>query len=232
MSVVSKKWRLFLIEGYRQLPDGWTAEDIFDHRLEEAQMDFIHFKYDERFPPDKFPKMLCIGAGTGAEVLAAKEYGYDAVGIGILNHNQIRYARSRGAIMFNMDMHDIVGLPVESFDVIYSRDSLEHAVAPWIAVAEAWAMLRPGGRWWITMGPYKGDAQDSRGPTNDHFSVLPGWVWDSIFKRSGFKILEKMDDELLFRYLLEKLPLDKIDPEYENHQNLAIVDQLRARLQM
>ena len=199
--------------------------------MREARQDFINFEYMKRFPPTKFKKMLCIGAGTGAEVLAANELGYEAVGIGVLNNKQLAYAVNRGVDMLSMDMHDI-RLPVESFDVLYSRDSLEHSVAPWIACMEAWAMLRPLGRWWITMGPYKGAAMDSRGPTNDHFSVLPGWIWDSIFRRSGFHILEKMDDEIYFQYLLMKQPLSEIDPEPENNQNLSIVDQLEARLRM
>lgn len=224
------KWRLFLIEGYRQLPEGFTPEEIFEYRLKEARQDFINFKYMERFPPKTFPKMLCVGAGTGAEVKAALELGYEAMGVGILNIDQLLVAKKHNVVMFNMDFHNLT-FPTQFFDVLYSRDSLEHCIAPWLAVMEAWAMLRPYGRWWITMGPYRGEAQDSRGPTNNHFSVLPGWVWDAIFKRSGFRILEKRDDENHFRYLLEKKPLDEIDPEHVDDWDLAIVKQLRKRLE-
>ncbi|MCK4266507.1 MAG: class I SAM-dependent methyltransferase [Thermoplasmata archaeon] len=219
-----RKHNLFVIEGYRQLPEGHTPESIFNYRLEEARqhMKYSHFK--ENFPPEEFPRMLCLGAGTGAEVLAAKEYGYDAVGVGILGDIQRTYAESRGVDFRLMDMHDLK-FPNESFDVVYAKYSFEHCVNPWLVCAEVYAVLRDYGRWFLLLDPYQATAGAS-GPKMIHYMILKPWFMNPMFKRSGFRILWMDDSPIRYHYLLEKLPFDKMEVKYD------IKPILKARLEL
>jgi len=225
-----RKHNLFVIEGYRQLPKGETPESIFNYRLEEARGHMKYSHFAENFPPDRFPRMLCLGAGTGAEVQAAKEYGYDAVGVGILRDIQRIYAESRGVNFRVMDMHDLK-FPNGSFDVVYSHDSFEHGVNPWLMCMEVWAVLRPGGKWWMRLPSMK-EVEEAGGPSNEHFLLLLPEFMSPMFKRSGFRVLKMRNDDLFYTYLVERLPFDQIDPEERNHRKHSIVDQLEARLEI
>ena len=224
LSLDHRKWRFFLEIGYRQLPDGYTRETIWDYRLWEAREHFKHYKYDERFPPDKFPRMLMLGAGTGAEVKAAQEYGYEAVGIGLLGKEQLEYARSQGVDMRLMDMHDLK-FPNESFDVVWCDNSWEHCVHPWLLCTEVWAVLRSYGRWWINLPTWQNSDKD--GPSNQHFMILPPWFMKPMLRRSGFRTLYFEDNEVRYQYLLERLPLEEV-----GHRNKSIIDSLQKRLKI
>lgn len=225
-----RKHRLFVpTYEVRQLPEGYNMKTIWDYRLWEAREHFKHYQYQTRFPPDKYPRMLMLGAGTGAELQAAKEYGYKPVGIGLLPPEQVEFARQQGVDFRVMDMHDLK-FPNESFDVAYCSHSFEHCCNPWLVCIEVWAALRPGGRWWINLPTWQ--SSDKDGPSNQHFMVLPPWFMKPMFKRSGFKELFFEDNDVRYQYLLEKLPLDTVDSETATDRNKSLVSQLRIRLEI
>ena len=188
----------------------WTPQTIFDHRLKGARLQLGYMKSGERYPPEEFPRMLMIGAGTGAEVLAAKERGYEAIGTGLLNDEQIAYARSRGVDYRLMDMHDLK-FPNESFDVVYAKYSIEHCVNPWLVCLEVYAVLRDYGRWFMALDPYQEGTSGDDGPGGAHYMILPSWFMKPMFLRTGFKILWMEDSNRRYHYLLEKQPIDKIE---------------------
>lgn len=229
LSLDIRKWRLFLPIGYRECPEGYTKESIWEYRLWEATEHFKYFQYDERFPPKEFPRMLMIGAGTGAEVKAAQMYGYRPIGVGLLGSEQVEYALSQGVDFRVMDMHDLK-FPNESFDVAYCDMSFEHCANPWLVCMEVWAVLRPYGRWWMNLPTWQ--SSDKDGPSNQHFMVLPPWFMKPMFRRSGFKELYFEDNEIRYQYLLERLPLDKIDTETMIDRNKSIISLLQKRLEM
>lgn len=211
-----RKHNLFLHReklSYSLQEDGtrWTPETIFDHRLEGARLQLGYMKCVERYPPQEFPRMLMIGVGTGAEVLAAEELGYEAIGIGLVNDEQIDYARSRGVDYRLMDMHDLK-FPNESFDAVYAKYSIEHCVNPWLVCLEVWAVLRDYGRWFMALDPYQKGTSGDDGPGGLHYMILPSWFMKPMFLRSGFRILWMEDSDRRYQYLLEKQPLDTIEP--------------------
>jgi SAM-dependent methyltransferase len=230
LNIDPRKWRLFLpTSEIRQLPTGYTLQGIWDYRLWEAREHFKYFNYQERFPPGEYPRLLMLGAGTGAEIKAAQEYGYKAVGIGLLPEEQVNFALAQGVDFRLMDMHDLK-FPNESFDVVYCSHSFEHCANPWLVCVEVWATLRPYGRWWINLPTWQ--SSDKDGPSNQHFSVLPPWFMRPMFKRSGFKELYFEDNEINYQYLLEKLPLNEINVEQASDRAKSLISQLSTRLQI
>lgn len=219
----NRKWQFFC-PYQTDIPQGYTKDTIWDYRLWEAREHFKHFRYQERFPPDKFPRMLMIGAGTGAEVKAAQEYGYSPIGIGLLNPDQVEYAHQQGVDFRVMDMHDLK-FPNESVDIVFSKYSFEHCIHPWLAAMEAYCVLRPYGRWWNAMTVYKAGT-DSDGPKHEHFMVLPEWFLAPLFRRTGFRILHWEDSEVRYECLLERLPLKDVV------ERGSIVGLLKKRLEL
>jgi 2-polyprenyl-3-methyl-5-hydroxy-6-metoxy-1,4-benzoquinol methylase len=93
-------------------------------------------------------KLLEIGAGTGATLLAAKKMGiaHEVVGIELMeveNHTQNSSEIDR--FIFG----DIQSLDLEFddeyFDVIFCADVLEHLVDPWQVIQKLSRYLKPGG---------------------------------------------------------------------------------------
>lgn len=89
-------------------------------------------------------RILDLGCGTGRMVQRFLAEGRDALGITYqdseLGHDSV----------LKGDMHD-VPFEDETFDAFVMWDSLEHCIAPLIALAEARRILRPRGRGIIFM---------------------------------------------------------------------------------
>jgi len=69
-------------------------------------------------------KTLCIGCGDGTELGFFK----DVVGID-LNNTSLEKCKAKGYHVEKMDMHELT-FNDNSFDLVFARDSFEHAVAP------------------------------------------------------------------------------------------------------
>lgn len=79
-------------------------------------------------------RVLCIGAGDGTEM----EYIPYAEGID-LNEESLKKCKEKGLKVHKMDMHKMT-FPDNSFDLIFCKDTFEHAVAP-IKVLEEFARV-------------------------------------------------------------------------------------------
>lgn len=226
LSLDQRKWRLFLEIGRRELPEGYTKETIWAYRLEEARQHFTYIEPQKIFPAKDFQRMLLIGCGTGAEIKAAQELGYQAVGVGLLSEDQLRYAKSLGVSMKLMDMHDLK-FPNNSFDIVCSNYSFEHCVHPWLVCTEVYAVLRDYGRWWLDLATWQSEAKDGPTAQETHFMVLQPWFMRPMFRESGFKILYEDDNKLHCRFLLEKQPLAEVETKFEKMGKI-----LRKRIEM
>ncbi len=81
-------------------------------------------------------KVLCLGARNTHEINALRQAGFGSVvGIDL-------FSASKDILI--MDMHNL-NFPDNSFDVVFSGDSLEHAHTPRQAAKEVIRVLRPGG---------------------------------------------------------------------------------------
>ena len=89
------------------------------------------------------PRMLDVGCSTGFVVEAARDRGWDAVGLD-LNPSAVEFGCSRG-----LDLRDVAleeaQLEPASFDAVCLFDVLEHLLEPVRTVRACTQLLRPGG---------------------------------------------------------------------------------------
>jgi CMP-N,N'-diacetyllegionaminic acid synthase len=89
------------------------------------------------------PRMLDVGCSTGFVVEAARDRGWDAVGLD-LNPSAVAFGCTRGLDLRDVALED-AGLEPESFDAVCLFDVLEHLLEPVRTVRACTNLLRRGG---------------------------------------------------------------------------------------
>lgn len=89
------------------------------------------------------PRYLDVGCSTGFVVEAAREAGWDAIGID-LNPSAIEFGRTRGLDLRPVALED-AELADASFDAVSLFDVLEHLLDPVRTLRSCTRLLRPGG---------------------------------------------------------------------------------------
>jgi 2-polyprenyl-3-methyl-5-hydroxy-6-metoxy-1,4-benzoquinol methylase len=89
------------------------------------------------------PRYLDVGCSTGFVVEAARDAGWEAIGID-LNPSAIDYGRSRGLDLRTVALED-AGFPGGSFDAVSLFDVLEHLLDPVRTLRACTRLLKPGG---------------------------------------------------------------------------------------
>lgn len=154
----SGRLRNFEIHECGTCKHAWLATDRASHEIIESvyNHDYAGHRLDQHFerrcreeikgnisrlisPP---ADLLDVGCGNGSFILAAKENGYDALGIDI-SAEGVAIANKRGATALNVDFltHDFGQL----FDVITMWDVIEHLREPEIFLTRAKKLLSPDG---------------------------------------------------------------------------------------
>lgn len=89
------------------------------------------------------PRYLDVGCSTGFVVEAARDAGWQAIGID-LNPSAIEFGRSRGLDLRTVALEE-AGFPDESFDAVSLFDVLEHLLDPVRTLRACVRLLRRGG---------------------------------------------------------------------------------------
>ena len=89
------------------------------------------------------PRLLDVGCSTGFVVEAARDAGWEAIGLD-LNPSAVEYGRSRGLDVRNVALDDAAFEDAE-FDVVSLFDVLEHLHDPVRTLRACTRLLRPGG---------------------------------------------------------------------------------------
>lgn len=92
----------------------------------------------------KSGKLLDVGCGAGFFVKAAKDAGFDAMGIELSRH-MAKFGRESLGVSITQGTLDSVDLPSGSFDVVTFWDVLEHVPDPTDSLQRAHRLLKPGG---------------------------------------------------------------------------------------
>jgi 2-polyprenyl-3-methyl-5-hydroxy-6-metoxy-1,4-benzoquinol methylase len=89
------------------------------------------------------PRLLDVGCSTGFVVEAARDAGWEAIGLD-LNPSAVEYGRSRGLDLRNVALED-AGFGDAEFDALSLFDVLEHLHDPVRTLRACTRLLRPGG---------------------------------------------------------------------------------------
>jgi ubiquinone/menaquinone biosynthesis C-methylase UbiE len=117
--------------------------------------------------PENYPyiadckSILDIGCGIGNVVEWLQKRGHDAFGITYQIKEFHKAFLLKRENIYHRDMHEIA-FPVQHFDAFIMWDSLEHSIAPLVALFEAKRVTRNGGKGmifipgqnWIDYGPH------------------------------------------------------------------------------
>lgn len=125
--------------------------------------------------------ILCLGCGDGYELDVLRGMGFTVTGV----TNDPAELGDRDITM--ADIHD---LPFQdsSFDIVYSKETLEHSISPWAALRESIRVLKPNGRFFhlISCGLEKQREVY-------HFSCFPDWLWVDLFRKTGHELIQILD---------------------------------------
>jgi ubiquinone/menaquinone biosynthesis C-methylase UbiE len=173
--------------GYLETEQGLT--DLANHltiRLQIARGQVVPWLESVR--PLQNARVLEIGCGTGSSVVALAERGARVIGVD-LNEASLQVAHKRCALHgVSAELHVANATDVAelfhntSFDIIIFYAALEHMVHEerLQAIADTWAMLRPGALWCVVETPNR------LWHTDRHTGWLPFYHW--------------LPDELAFKY--------------------------------
>jgi len=152
-------------------PPSMTSQDVA--RTQEAILymnEFINPEY-------RNGNILVIGAGDGVETQYALTLGFKTVqGLVYLPEEAIQQEMTVG------DMHEMDILD-NSIDFVYSKETLEHALSPFIALCEINRVLKTGGRFAIAISQGIRKQRDWY-----HFSCFPSWVWLDLFRKAELSV--------------------------------------------
>jgi 2-polyprenyl-3-methyl-5-hydroxy-6-metoxy-1,4-benzoquinol methylase len=89
------------------------------------------------------PRLLDVGCSTGFVVEAARDRGWDAVGLD-LNPSAVEFGRGRGLDLREVALED-AGLEPATFDAVTLFDVLEHLIDPVRTLRACIRLVKPGG---------------------------------------------------------------------------------------
>jgi len=94
--------------------------------------------------PDRRPRILDVGCGTGANLLMLSEYG-DAEGVDI-SEDALAFCRERGLDKVRLGAGEQLPYDDGTFDLVTAFDVVEHMDDDLAGLREMRRVLRPGGR--------------------------------------------------------------------------------------
>ncbi len=122
-------------------PDGTSADDRINY--ENLQLIIRHISKEGQTEPLKGKRILEVGCAKGYFLNCAKKLGAEAFGIELNKKNVAIAKQFMGDNIFDQDLFEL-NLPNESFDVIYTRDVIEHICEPMPFLKELCRIMKPG----------------------------------------------------------------------------------------
>jgi len=181
--MIPERWARFTAALHN--PPSLTSTD--EGRRNEAK------EYIEKVLPVMSPssKVLLLGCGDGYEIEMLQVFGIDNV-TGVTNNLEEAKKCRRSVIV--ADVHE---LPFDDgrFDVVISKETLEHFLSPFIALWEINRVSKMGARFvhYIPTGAYKQREWY-------HLNCVPDYVWVDLFRKTGWKVERISHDIQQIRY--------------------------------
>lgn len=169
----------------------------------EQPTDVGHTKMSLEVIDNWIPKLVgCrsvvdMGCGQIAPQGAFEQYGISYLGIAV--GRDVIVARGEGKNVINEDM-TFTNIPDNSFDLVYSRHSLEHSPFPLITLME-WRRIA---RSWLLLVVPRPEFFGRVG--KNHYNVLFHDQWIAVLERSGWQIIWEDDKEPQeYRFMCQKV---------------------------
>lgn len=143
-----KNYQEYLKLQLEKLESFESEKDLYKNGQEKA-IDHLFSKMGV----DKEQSILDICCGDGIGLKHFKEQGFLNVTGVELNPRKFEKAKSYGFPVYNIDFHDLSIFHDNTFDVVYSSHSIEHAYTAQKVVSEMVRVLKPGGKF-IVILPY------------------------------------------------------------------------------
>lgn len=141
--------------------------------------------------------VLDVGCGQGFTAPMFYQYGIDFTGVAIGEDAKIA-SESKGLKVYNEDFH-FLHFDDESFDLIFSRHSLEHSPMPLLALMEWQRVSR---NWLCLVLP---NAEHYGWAGLNHYSVMHPNQVEFLLDRAGWHIIwSDFDEPTELRYMCEK----------------------------
>lgn len=176
--MTDEKWKAY--QNRLKYPPSLTSED----ELRKAEANYF-VAWATRFW-DKDKKLLILGCGDGYEVKMALQQGWKEVKGITLHEQEYENVKKQGleAYVVQGDMHDM-SFGDEEFDYVISKETLEHALSPYIVLCEINRVMKQEGKF-CHLTP-EGEQKQSEWY---HTSCFPPYVWIDLMNKTGFVVEE------------------------------------------
>jgi len=181
VSSLAEKW-----EKYRNV----TVEEYMDLTLNQEKRQREVSTEDWNKIKEHIPKdSKCLDIGCGGMWFCSHLYdeGWkDITGMSVDIRDLVSVERDGSSL--NTIKADACNMPMESetFDFVWSRQTFEHLMSPWLGINEVYRILKPGGKFMLIL------------PTDDdimiygasHLYVMGDRQWKNLLEKVGFKSIE------------------------------------------
>jgi len=164
--------------------------------------DIIRLIFTKYLPVEEYPRILEVAAGAGVDMVLLREHGYEVTGIDLNSDNTVYAMKNFNIEVLLQDMH-CLKFPRNSFDGIFSIQTFEHALSPYIVASEMCRVLRRGGRLLL----------DTCDPNDDamwqpwHPSLLYPRQLIKLFDLVGFDLVKDLSRKHRTQIIFEKKTL-------------------------
>jgi SAM-dependent methyltransferase len=115
---------------------------------------------------------LDLGAGDGKHRSHIEEVGWHWIGIDVVSDRNLTAVADAQQLPFLAN----------SIDLVFTNQVLEHLPRPWLAIAETFRVLKPGGQFIGSVSFLE--------PFHDSYFCFSHWAIEDMLKSQGFDIIE------------------------------------------